>query len=179
MPKLKNYEIKTPIDGIKDVNLVIGNLSKRLGNYKFSVQNQKDIYYKINTGRLKLRIINGKTGELIHYIRKETKKIRVSNYSICKINDGENLHNILSKIFNVNVIVEKHRKIYIFGNIRIHLDKVKNLGEFLEFEVVYTDFKEARKQMKFLIESFNLDRRKFINYSYSDLLLNKQNKKGS
>ena len=63
------------------------------------------------------------------------------------------------------------QKIFLLENIRIHLDKVNNLGEFLEFEVVFNSFDKAKKQMMFLIDYFELNKRKFIKKSYSDLLL--------
>ena len=74
--------------------------------------------------------------------------------------------------------MKKKREIFIFDNIRIHLDKVENLGEFLEFEIVYDNYEQAKKQMKFLINYFKLNRNNFINNSYSDLLLEKLKQKG-
>jgi predicted adenylyl cyclase CyaB len=109
-------------------------------------------------------------------MRKESKKLRVSNYILTNTKDFDNLHRTLSLLFPVLVTVEKVREIFLFDNIRIHLDKVKNLGEFLEFEVVFDSFQKARAQMKFLISYFKLDRKKFINNSYSDILLKKNSK---
>jgi predicted adenylyl cyclase CyaB len=170
MPLKKNYEIKTPIYNYAEFKSAVLNLS---GKNKITRKKeiQKDIYYKIPTGRLKLRIINNKRGTLILYDRKESKKLRVSNYILTNTKDYENLHLILSKFFPVLVIVEKTREIFLLENIRIHLDKVKNLGEFLEFEVLFDSFAKAKKQMKFMIDYFGLDRKKFIKHSYSDLLL--------
>jgi len=125
-----------------------------------------------------LRIINSQSGELIFYKRKESKKIRVSNYIISRTKDFKNLSEILSLNFEILVIVKKERKIFIFDNIRIHLDKVENLGEFLEFEIVYDNYEQAKKQMKFLINYFKLNRNNFINNSYSDLLMEKLKQKG-
>lgn len=125
-----------------------------------------------------MRIINSQSGELIFYKRKESKKIRVSNYIISRTKDFKNLSEILSLNFEILVIVKKERKIFIFDNIRIHLDKVENLGEFLEFEIVYDNYEQAKKQMKFLINYFKLNRNNFINNSYSDLLMEKLKQKG-
>jgi len=166
----KNYEIKTPIQNYAEVKSAILSLSEK-NKITRKKEIQKDIYYAVPSGRLKLRIINRKRGTLILYDRKEAKKLRVSNYILSNTKDFENLHLILSKLFPVLVIVEKTREIFLLENIRIHLDKVKNLGEFLEFEVLFDSFEKAKKQMKFLIEYFRLDRKKFIKRSYSDLLL--------
>ena len=178
MPRHKNFEIKTPISNFKEVRSFAKNLYIHYKKKNFIIEYQKDIYFKIQSGRLKLRIINKKIGELILYDRKETKKLRVSKYIISRTEDFKNLNTILSNFFKVIVIVEKLREIYIFNNIRIHLDKVKNLGEFLEFEIIYNNFNKAKKQMIFLIDYFKLDKHKFINHSYSDLLLEKNKLKG-
>jgi predicted adenylyl cyclase CyaB len=178
LPKHKNYEIKTPISNFNEIRSIVKNLSGQFKNKKSTMEYQKDIYFRTLSGRLKLRVINNRFGELIFYNRKESKKLRVSKYIISKTEDYKNLNAILSNFFKVVVIVEKIREIYIFDNIRIHLDKVKNLGEFLEFEIIYNDFNKVKKQMKLLIDYFNLDKHKFINHSYSDLLLEKNKLKG-
>ena len=153
-------------------------MTSRFVKNEYYCVNQKDIYFKVPDGRLKLRIINSQSGELIFYKRKESKKIRVSNYIISRTKDFKNLSEILSVNFEILVIVKKKRKIFIFDNIRIHLDKVENLGEFLEFEIVYDNYEQAKKQMKFLINYFKLNRNNFINNSYSDLLIEKLKQKG-
>ena len=170
MPQKKNYEIKTSIDNYSATKNIVLKLS---GKNKIirKKEIQKDIYYRIPQGRLKLRIINNKSGTLILYNRNESKKLRVSNYILTNTKDFSNLHLTLSKLFPVLVIVEKVREIFLLENIRIHLDKVNNLGEFLEFEVVFNSFDKAKKQMMFLIDYFELNKRKFIKKSYSDLLL--------
>lgn len=172
MFKNKNFEIKSPVEDYFKTKSLVKKLSSRYTNKKFSTEIQKDIYFKVNSGRLKLRIINNNFGELIRYNRKESKKLRVSNYRIFKTKDYKNLFKMLSDLFEIMVIVNKKREICVIENIRIHLDKVKFLGEFLEFEIIYNDFGKSRKQMEFLIDYFSLDRKKFINNSYSDLLLN-------
>jgi adenylate cyclase class 2 len=172
MPQKKNYEIKTPVKNyIVAKNKVLKLYEKNKIIRKKEIQ--EDIYYRIPSGRLKLRIINNKSGTLILYHRKESKKLRVSNYILTHTNDFNNLHLTLSKLFPVLITVKKVREIFLLDNMRIHLDKVNNLGEFLEFEVVFDSFEKAKKQMNFLIGYFELNRKNFINKSYSDLLLKK------
>lgn len=82
------------------------------------------------------------------------------------------------KAWGIKVIVEKRRKVYIFKNARIHIDNVSGLGNFIEFEVIYSgDEKQSEDLMKFLINKFALKQEDFIKVSYSDLLLQKQNEK--
>ena len=79
----------------------------------------------------------------------------------------------MKKLFDIFVVVDKEREIFIYDNIRIHLDKVKKLGSFLEIEIIYDSFKEARKIMNELIEYFSLEEKEFIKESYSDMLIKK------
>ena len=68
-------------------------------------------------------------------------------------------------------VVSKVRNIYIKENVRIHLDRLKKLGDFLEIEIIYKDIKSAKKQMKELIEFLELNKNEFIKHSYSDMLI--------
>jgi predicted adenylyl cyclase CyaB len=140
------------------------------------IQKQKDIYYNIGDGRLKLRIIDNKTGTLIRYHRNEKSSKRVSKYSLIVSTDFKNLHKTLSETLGEMVTVDKKREIFVYDNVRIHLDKVKGLGNFLEFEIVFSSMAKAKQQMKTLIKYFGLDEKKFIKNSYSDLLMQNEKK---
>jgi adenylate cyclase class IV len=50
------------------------------------------------------------------------------------------------------------------------LDKVAGLGNYLEIEIIYSDLLNAKKQMKNLVKLLDLEEKKFIKNSYSDLL---------
>ena len=171
----KNYEIKSSVKSVEYIREVARKLVKNKTHKHFK-EFQKDIYYDTGKGRLKLRIINNETGNLIFYDRKEHNKKRVSNYIISETKNFKELDEILKKLFNIFVVVDKEREIFIYDNIRIHLDKVKKLGSFLEIEIIYDSFKEAKKTMNELIEYFNLEEKDFIKESYSDMLIRKRNK---
>ena len=168
----KNYEIKTYVNNVKNLRRDVRKLVKNK-THRHCKEFQKDIYYKTGKDRLKLRIINNETGNLIFYDRKEHNKKRVSNYIISETKNFKELDEILKKLFDIFVVVDKEREIFIYDNIRIHLDKVKKLGSFLEIEIIYNSFKEAKKTMNELIEYFNLEEKDFIKESYSDMLIRK------
>jgi predicted adenylyl cyclase CyaB len=68
----------------------------------------------------------------------------------------------------------KTRKLYIYKNTRIHLDEVKNLGNFLELEtVVKGNMKEGKTEFDEIVELLKLDISKQIKSSYRTLLMNK------
>ena len=171
----KNYEIKISVKDIKELEKAVRKLL-RSKKHKHFIESQKDIYYNIDGGRLKLRIINDEIGNLIYYNRNEHNKKRVSNYIISATKNFKELDEILRKLFYIFIIVDKRREIYTYDNVRIHLDKVKKLGSFLEIEVIYDSFKDAKKTMNDLVNYFSLNENEFIKDSYSDLFKNKYKK---
>jgi adenylate cyclase class 2 len=168
----KNYEIKCRLssDNFKNIK----SLLSKNGSYEYSIEKQTDIYYKVKSGRLKLRIINDKTSNLIFYNRADSKVERVSNYLISSSENFKELEIILSKQFDILIRVVKKREIFIKDNVRIHIDAVKDLGKFLEIEVIYDNLAKAKIQMTNLIDNLNLNKKDFIKVSYSDLLINKK-----
>jgi adenylate cyclase class IV len=132
---------------------------------------QKDIYYKIGNGLLKLRVESGNY-TLIKYNRDEKGK-RWSNYELLKL-EGKNPEKYLSGIFDAEVIVEKRRRFFLYDNTRIHLDSVKNLGSYLELETLLVGSKpDAQKRFNEVVKLLDLDLSRQIRSSYKALLLNK------
>ena len=166
----KNFEIKCRIRNLSEIKKIL--VSDR--SYKYSIEKQKDIYYKVKSGRLKLRIINEKNSDLIYYNRKEKNRERVSNFVISSTINFKELNFIMTEQFEVMVIVNKKREIFVKDNIRIHLDTVNKLGKFLEIEIMFKDLKKAKKLMEELKDLLRLNPKDFIKPSYSDLLINKK-----
>lgn len=169
----KNFEIKVKLSDPNKTRKLLQLLCKGMSPIR-QKQAQEDIYYKVNKGRLKLRIINGKTGNLIHYFRSNESRKRVSHYTIAETNTPAELNSVLSSLHGILIKVKKVREITIINNVRIHIDKVIGLGNYLEIEIIFNSIKEARKRMDDLIDALELDGKKFITVSYSDLLLNKK-----
>ncbi len=139
---------------------------------------QRDTYFEVRVGRLKLRETDGKPAELIFYERDETSSSEMeSRYGILPVADLS-IKDFLVKALGVKVVVEKERKLLILGNARIHLDQVNGLGSFLEFEVVSAesisrkgdDNADASLLDKLKLYAAPLVVRE-INESYSDLML--------
>lgn len=168
----KNLEIKVEIENPAKIRKLAKEFCKGK-KYEVLKQNQEDIYYKVKKGRLKLRIIDGINGNLIHYYRGNKERKRVSDYTISETDTPYALASILNSLYKKLVIVKKEREIFIIDNIRIHIDAVKGLGKFLEFEVIIKTLSKAKKEMEKLIEHFGLEEKQFIKVSYSDLLLRK------
>ncbi len=133
---------------------------------------QVDTYFCVSNGRLKFREISGKSSELIFYERDENSPSGMqSNYDILSLADAS-LKSVLVRSLGIKVIVEKKRRLLKLKNARVHLDEVKYLGQFLEFEVVSegdeTGDADLLESLKRLAEPFVIQE---INCSYSDLMI--------
>jgi predicted adenylyl cyclase CyaB len=100
---------------------------------------QEDIYFVVLRGRLKLRTIDGKRCELIAYDRPNEAEGRVCDYHIVEIPNRDHTAAALQSVLGIRGIVRKQRELYLWHNVRIHLDAVESLGNFLEFEAVVSE----------------------------------------
>jgi len=160
-----NLELKTQLKNFEQVV----HLLKNIGAEYSGILNQKDIYYKVSNGLLKLRLVNGKQ-ELIKYTRHEGNSDRFSDYEVLIISTP-GVEDFFRNVFEVQTIVEKKRTLYMFKNTRIHLDEVKELGNFLELETLVLNGKEdAVSQFNELVDLLHLDLTKQIKTSYKNLI---------
>lgn len=135
---------------------------------------QRDTYFNVATGRLKLREEKGAASHLISYVRADELRERLSRYRIVEIDDAEGLKAALSESLGTRVVVSKRRRLFLWGDVRIHLDRVEGLGDFLEFEAVAperSDLADERQKVRNLQEIFAIRSEDLIDRSYSDLML--------
>ena len=73
----------------------------------------------------------------------------------------------------VIAVVDKLREIYYVDNVKIHLDRVRGLGKFLEVEafVKKGGLRRGRKQTEKIRELFGVLPEDILAHSYSDLIL--------
>ena len=83
-----------------------------------------------------MRELGPDDGHLIHYRRDDLAGPKRSDYEIAKTEDPESMRAMLSQIMGAWVEVEKTRQVWLWENVRIHLDDVKGLGQFVELEAV-------------------------------------------
>jgi adenylate cyclase, class 2 len=147
--------------------------AERLGARFDSVQHQIDTYFATRSGRLKIREIEGKGAQLIPYLRPDTTGPKISDYQVISISDVGAVKTLLGKILGIEAVVEKRRSVYLIDNVRIHLDEVKNLGSFLEFEAVYDRPDETdhqRTKVNRLLSEFGVKPDALLSGSYRELL---------
>jgi predicted adenylyl cyclase CyaB len=163
----QNLEIKCPYQSLARAR----NIARRIGASSKGTLRQIDTYYKVKSGRLKLREINGRQFELIYYHRPNARSSRYSRYTIIRLEEATAVKSLFQSLFGVSVVVRKKRALFLYKNARIHVDSVERLGTFLEFEVVVNHGKkQARELMQFLMKEFGIDQKILLGGSYSDLM---------
>ena len=139
------------------------------------VRNQQDVFFAVATGRLKLRIVNDRWGELIHYDRPDIGGPKLSHYLIAPTTAPEVLMTILSRVLPIVGTVRKERLVYRVGQTRIHLDQVENLGDFVELEVVLRPDQTEEEGVSIaenLMSRLEIPREQLVRKAYIDLLQN-------
>lgn len=107
-----------------------------LGAQERAVLHQRDTYFHAVTGRLKLREVPSNPPELIAYARADRSGPSVSHYRVVAVADHLALAGALDDALGVRAIVEKTRRLLLWRTMRIHLDHVVGLGDFVELEAV-------------------------------------------
>ena len=167
-----NIEFKAKTNDIKGLENKLLSLSPLY----IGEDNQKDSYYNVSVGRLKLRegIIEN---ALIWYNREDIGGAKQSDILLYKHSPDEALKKILLKLHGIKIIVDKTRKIYFINNVKFHFDNVKGLGTFIEVEAIDELGKigvhKLKEQCNFYIDFFKIATDDFMKKSYSDMLMEK------
>ena len=131
----QNIEIKARVPDPDRLH----QLAAALTNQPPVVLRQVDTFFSVAHGWLKLRTFTPLQGELISYVREPGRDPRSSLYHISPTPDPEGLHRVLSAVLPIRGVVRKVRTLYRVGQTRIHVDRVEDLGDFMELEVVLTE----------------------------------------
>jgi adenylate cyclase, class 2 len=129
---MRNVELKARLTGgLEAARRVAQSIGAEL-RYR---DRQIDTYFRVPSGRLKTRESSAREGELIAYRRADEAGSRLSDYVILR-GDAAPMRAFLADALGVAAVVDKEREVWIWKNVRIHLDVVAGLGTFLEFEAV-------------------------------------------
>lgn len=159
---------------IKDVAAAEEKL--RLLNPAFKGEDrQKDTYFNIRKGRLKLREGNIESA-LIWYERPNEAGAKLSQVLLYKHGADTTLKALLEAANGIKTIVDKRRRIYFIDNIKFHFDEVNQLGSFIEVEAIdetgILGIEKLQEQCHHYIRFFEIQPHEFISSSYSDMMLN-------
>jgi predicted adenylyl cyclase CyaB len=173
----RNIELKAKLASLEAARPI----AERLATATLEVEVQTDTYFARAQGRLKLRERQGLPSQLVWYARTDGEQAKPSDYLLVDVADAPALKQALVSAYGVLVAVEKRREIYLHENVRIHLDRVTNLGDFLEFEAVLGpehDDASGYAKLEALAREFGIEAEHRIATSYSDLLLVERSSRG-
>lgn len=147
---------------------------------------QVDTYFQVQNGRLKLREIDGEEAQLIFYQRPDLAAIKRSDYLMAPVSSAAVLREVLGAAYGIRTVVKKNRELYWlprkFGEyagragpdlIRLHLDTVEALGDFLEIEVILQEGEPpqlAEDEARAWLQEFDILPEDLLASSYADLL---------
>lgn len=164
-----NVEIKA-----RYPDLVRGEaVCRELGARDLGIDRQTDVYFRVSSGRLKLRFSTLGPSYLVSYQRANDAGPRDSRYDTLPVEEPEKLKSMLAGTLGIKIEVVKERHIFLHGNVRIHLDELPDLGSFVEFEAMVDDEAQVeaeRERVNDLMARFGIDESQLIGVSYSDMI---------
>ena len=123
---------------------------------------------------LKLRVSSMSGAQLIPYLRANERGPNRSDYALIPVPDPELAKSLLSKTLGVHCVVRKEREIFLRDNIRIHLDRVESLGDFIELEAVFDGDEGAEpaeyERVRALMTVLGIREEDLIRESYEELV---------
>ena len=166
----KNIELKARLGSLQTAR----KQAELIATDTAAPQFQVDTYFNSPHGRLKLREINGEQAQLIWYERPQELQPKTSNYLIQEVVDVVSWKQLLDRACGICATVRKHREIFFYENVRIHLDNVDSLGAFLEFEAVLSkegDEQRGHSQLRLLTKHFQITSNDLLKSSYGEQIL--------
>jgi adenylate cyclase class IV len=165
----RNIEIKTRVDSIEEIEPKV----RTLADGGPIVIAQDDTFFTCEQGRLKLRVFAADAGELIFYRRANQRGPKESFYIISPTTSPDSLREALALAYGHTGRVRKTRTLYLVGRTRIHLDRVDDLGDFVELEVVLREDESPQNgvaEAEALMAALGIDCTQLIEGAYADLL---------
>jgi len=148
--------------------------ASRLATRHLGIDHQVDTYFSTRSGRLKLRESSLSGGQLVPYLRADSAGPKRSDYRVIPVDDAPGLLRLLGAILGVHRIVRKEREIFLVENVRIHLDRVDRLGEFVELEAVFDGSAAAEaaqhREVERLMNELGVRAEDLVAMSYEGLL---------
>src|SRR5438552_13980437 len=116
----RNIEIKARISELVTLRAHVAAMSARGSE----VLIQRDTFYKVPEGRLKLREFSDGKTELIYYERCDRAGPKKSIYTRTPVLASMSMRELLGRLFILRGVVTKRRELFLVGKTRIHLDEV-------------------------------------------------------
>jgi adenylate cyclase class IV len=164
-----NIEIKARVD---NMCALVARVSK-IADHGPVIIAQEDTFFNCAAGRLKLRKLGPDNGQLIFYNRPDQAGPGLSFFLCSATPDPALMEQSLQLAYGVFGRVIKQRTLYRVGRTRVHLDRVHDLGDFMELEVVMGKDDSAEDgiaEADLLMEKLGIEELQLVEGAYIDLL---------
>ena len=164
----RNIEIKAKAS---DWNKQFKAAKKIADRFEFLVQ--EDFFFNCSAGRLKLRTQKGKDNYLVFYRRADKAGPKTSEYFPAAVNVPADMKKLLAAALGLGKTVKKERTVFFAGRTRIHFDKVKGLGRFIELEVCLKRGQSpaaGRRVASALMGLLYISKKDLLKTAYADML---------
>ncbi len=170
---MHNVEFKAEL---RDPDLARG-IARTLGAALTTTLDQTDTYFRVPHGRLKKReSVAVDTGapepvEFIFYDRANIVRPKLSNFTIYTEDEARQRFGL--RPMPVWVVVKKRRELWMLDAVRIHIDHVEGLGDFIECEAPVSQKRtvvQCRERNEKIRAAFMPATGEPVAVSYSDML---------
>lgn len=104
------------------------------GAVRHPTLSQRDVYFRVPRGRLKLRLQRPGRDQPVYYERADVARAKTSRVVLAVLPPDHGLEAVLRRALGVVGEVRKRRQVFDWAGTRVHVDRVRSLGAFLEFE---------------------------------------------
>jgi len=88
-----------------------------------------------------------------------------------KIEDADALEKILSNGLKRLVEIRKKRKTYALNDFEINLDRIQDLGNFIEVELISENIPEAKKRLEKFLKELEISEERVVREGYVQLMM--------
>ncbi|XP_037808784.1 uncharacterized protein LOC119601719 [Lucilia sericata] len=160
----RNIEIKARIGSDEEFEKRV-TIAKKLTNSNGELIVQRDVFFNSQSGRFKLRYLQPPArSQLVYYDRPDVAGPKLSKFNKTELDEPKVMEKILT---------QKKRYLFMYERTRIHLDKVEDLGNFMEFEVCLLPeqtIEEGQAVADKLIKEFGIKTEDLMTGAYFDEL---------
>ena len=151
---------------------------EKAGARYIGLDHQVDTFFHLPEGKGRLKLREGNIeNALIHYQRPNREGPKTSEVSLYQTSDGKKLKEVVKRSLGEKVVVDKQRYIYFMGNVKFHIDEVKELGAFVEIEAIDEDgsigLEKLNAQCTHFMKELGVSEEDLVDVAYADLLLNR------
>ena len=173
----RNIEIKARIGSDEEFEKRVEIAKKLTNNSAGELIVQRDVFFNTKNGRFKLRYLQPPArSQLVYYERPDVAGPKLSKFNKTELDEPEVMEKILSQTNGILGVLAKRRYLFMYERTRIHLDKVENLGNFMEFEVCLRPeetIEEGQAVADKLMQEFGIKNEDLMTGAYFDELNSK------